>query len=386
MGESTPPCSCLPLIFFLSVTLFFFYGESTQFNRGEDPWLEEEKDNDINMVQSQWGSPKSCDMSVGKWVYDPSYPLYDSTCPYLSSAVNCQRNGRPDSDYEKWRWKPQGCSIPRFNALEFLGKIRRKRIMLVGDSIIRNQWESLVCLVESVIPTERKIVTYTGPTMAFHLLDFETSIEFCWAPFLVELKREGPLNKKILHLDSIEENARFWRGVDLLVFDSAHWWTHASDSSSTWDLLMEGNKMFTEMNPMVAYEKGLTTWARWVDLNLDPRQTQVIFRSVSPHHNRESGWKCYNQREPLGYSSLHQVHIPGQVKILEGVLKQMRFPVYFQDITTMSELRKDGHPSVYGKVLDQQEKQHPRDYNSDCSHWCLPGVPDTWNEMLNALI
>ncbi|XP_043720145.1 protein trichome birefringence-like 36 [Telopea speciosissima] len=385
MGESTPLCSCLFLMFLLSVTLFFFHGESTQFNQGENPWLEEEKDDDVNMVQSQWGSPKSCDMSIGKWVYDSSYPLYDSTCPYLSSAVSCQKNGRPDSDYEKWRWTPQGCTIPRFNALEFLGKIRRKRIMLVGDSIVRNQWESLVCLVESVIPTERKIVTYTGPTMAFHLLDFETSIEFCWAPFLVELQRGGPQNKRILHLDSIEENARFWRGVDILVFDSAHWWTHASDSS-TWDFLMEGNKMFTEMNPMVAYEKGLTTWARWVDLNLDPRQTQVIFRSVSPRHNRENGWKCYNQREPMEYLNHHQVHVPGQVKILEGVLKQMRFPVYLQDITTMSELRRDGHPSVYARALDPQERQHPRDYTSDCSHWCLPGVPDIWNEMLNALI
>lgn len=49
---------------------------------------------------------------------------------------------------------------------------------------------------------------------------------------------------------------------------------------------MEGNGLFKSMNPMVAYEKGLTTWARWVDLNLDPRKTKVIFRSMSPRHNR----------------------------------------------------------------------------------------------------
>ncbi|XP_042474895.1 protein trichome birefringence-like 36 [Macadamia integrifolia] len=386
MGESTPLCSRL-LILILSVTLILFHGESTHFNQGEDPWLIDEKiDDNVKMDYSQWASQKSCDMSIGKWVYDSSYPLYDSTCPYLSDAVNCQRNGRPDSNYEKWKWKPHGCAMPRFNALNFLGKMRRKRIMLVGDSITRNQWESLVCLVESVIPTEQKIVTYTGPTMAFHALDFETSIEFCWAPFLVELKREGPLNKRILHLDKIEENARFWRGVDIIVFDSAHWWTHTSDST-TWDFLMEGNKMFTNMNPMDGYEKGLTTWARWVESNLDPQQTCVIFRSVSPQHNRESGWKCYNQREPLEDYLSYQLHIPGQLKILKGVLKQMRFPVYLQDITRMSELRRDGHPSVYAKPLNKQERQHnTRDYTSDCSHWCLPGVPDIWNEMLNALI
>lgn len=40
---------------------------------------------------------------------------------------------------------------------------------------------------------------------------------------------------------------------------------------------------------MVAYEKGLTTWAKWVDLNLDPSKTRVIFRSMSPRHNRYNG-------------------------------------------------------------------------------------------------
>lgn len=42
--------------------------------------------------------------------------------------------------------------------------------MLVGDSIMRNQWESLVCLVQGVVPTGRKRVTYDGPSMAFHAM------------------------------------------------------------------------------------------------------------------------------------------------------------------------------------------------------------------------
>lgn len=49
---------------------------------------------------------------------------------------------------------------------------------------------------------------------------------------------------------------------------------------------MEGRSLFKSMNPMVAYQKGLTTWAKWIDLNLDPRKTKVIFRTMSPRHNR----------------------------------------------------------------------------------------------------
>lgn len=49
---------------------------------------------------------------------------------------------------------------------------------------------------------------------------------------------------------------------------------------------MEGSNFFRYMNPMVAYEKGLMTWAKWIDLNVDPRKSRVFFRSMSPKHNR----------------------------------------------------------------------------------------------------
>ncbi|XP_038891465.1 protein trichome birefringence-like 36 [Benincasa hispida] len=370
------------LRFLLFIFLCFYHGNSSPFGSDDDQsWLTEE-DDEVHIVQSGGDSQSRCDFSDGKWIFDQSYPLYDSSCPYLSSAVTCQRNGRPDSDYEKWRWKPHSCSIRRFDALNFLGKMRRKRIMLVGDSIMRNQWESLVCLVQGVVPTGRKRVTYNGPSMAFHAMDFETSIEFSWAPLLVELNK-GAENKRVLYLDKIEENAKYWTGVDILVFDSAHWWTHSQQWSS-WDYYMEGKTMYKYMNPMVAYEKGLTTWAKWVDLNLNPKKTRVIFRSMSPRHNRDNGWKCYNQRQPLAYFS-HQ-HVPGQLLVLQEVLRRMRFPVYLQDITSMSALRRDGHPSVYRNSLNQEGQQHQGSLSSDCSHWCLPGVPDIWNEMLSALL
>ncbi|XP_059628437.1 protein trichome birefringence-like 36 [Cornus florida] len=382
MANPKPNSSCWFFFFLFIISLSFFRGKSSEeFDLDDLSWLDEEED-EVVMVQSRHDqSQRRCDLSSGKWIFDQSYPLYDSTnCPYLSSAVTCQKNGRPDSDYEKWKWKPNGCSMPRFNALGFLGKMRKKRIMLVGDSIMRNQWESLVCLVQSVVPTSRKTLTYNGPSMAFHALDYETSIEFTWAPFLVEVKK-GLGNKRILHLDLIEENAKYWRGVDVLVFDSAHWWTH-SDKYRSWDFIMERNSVLRNLNPMVAYEKGLITWAKWVDLHLNPRTTRVIFRSMSPRHNRENGWKCYNQRQPLEFAS--HPHVPQQMLVLKGVLSRMRFPVYLQDVTTMSALRRDGHPSVYSRAVSQEEKQHIRDYTSDCSHWCLPGVPDTWNEMLSA--
>ncbi|CAF2267529.1 unnamed protein product [Brassica napus] len=360
-------------VFFLISILILSKKASSQL---DELWLVGDDDDDpLRALQTRHERrEEKCDYSLGKWSYDETYPLYDSNCPYLSSALSCQRNGRPDSYYQKWRW------VPKFDALKFLGKMRQKRIMLVGDSIMRNQWESLVCLVQSVLPTHRKKLTYNGPTMSFRSLDFETSIEFCWAPLLVELKK-GSDRERVLHLDSIEDNARYWRGVDVLVFDSAHWWTH-SQKRSSWDYYKDGNKLYKAMNPMVAYERGLTTWAEWVEINLDPSKTKVIFRTSSP---RESGQKCYNQKHPLPSSS--EPHVPQQSRVLKKVLMKMKYRVYLHDITTMSAYRRDGHPSVFKRAMGEEEKHHRfAGPLPDCSHWCLPGVPDIWNEMLSSII
>lgn len=52
------------------------------------------------------------------------------------------------------------------------------------------------------------------------------------------------------------------------------------------------------------------------------------------------------------------------------------------DVTLMSSSRKDGHASVY--YQGPGRKPAPL-HRQDCSHWCLPGVPDSWNELLYAL-
>ncbi|KAI4334931.1 hypothetical protein L6164_013630 [Bauhinia variegata] len=54
----------------------------------------------------------SCDIFNGNWVLDDAVPIYrPGSCPYLDDAFNCFKNGRPDFDYLKYRWKPHGCQI-----------------------------------------------------------------------------------------------------------------------------------------------------------------------------------------------------------------------------------------------------------------------------------
>lgn len=55
-----------------------------------------------------------CNIYDGRWVFDDSYPLYESgSCPYIDEAFNCGANGRVARGYEKFRWQPRDCNIPR---------------------------------------------------------------------------------------------------------------------------------------------------------------------------------------------------------------------------------------------------------------------------------
>lgn len=135
---------------------------------------------------------RTCDVSKGKWVFDETYPLYsNASCPYIDEGFSCQTNGRLDSDYMKWRWQPDHCDIPRycsvylvttesweillcwhedddgfwdcrFNAVKMLEMIRGKRLVFAGDSISRNQWESMMCLLRNGVKDRKKVFEAQG--------------------------------------------------------------------------------------------------------------------------------------------------------------------------------------------------------------------------------
>lgn len=63
--------------------------------------------------------------------------------------------------------------------------------------------------------------------------------------------------------------------------------------------------------------------------------------------------------------------------------RHLRSPIIDIDIlniTQMTAQRRDGHQSLYYLGPAGPAPLH----RQDCSHWCLPGVPDIWNELLYA--
>lgn len=92
-----------------------------------------------------------CNIFSGKWVRSSTGPYYtNTTCSVIYAQQNCMKFGRPDSEFLKWRWKPNQCDLPLFDAVQFLKVVRGKSMAFVGDSVGRNQMQSLACLLATV--------------------------------------------------------------------------------------------------------------------------------------------------------------------------------------------------------------------------------------------
>lgn len=63
----------------------------------------------------EMGQDEKCDIFDGNWVWDESYPLYESNdCFLLDDGFRCSENGRLDRFYTKWKWQPKDCNLPRY--------------------------------------------------------------------------------------------------------------------------------------------------------------------------------------------------------------------------------------------------------------------------------
>ena len=182
-------------------------------------------------------SIEKCNVFEGKWIPDESYPLYNaSQCPFTERGFNCLAKGRRDRGYTKLRWKPKNCEIPRFNVREILEKLRRKRVVFVGDSLSRTQWESLICMLMTGVDDKRTVYEVNGKKITKNIrflgVRFDTydlRVDFYRSVFLVEpssAPRRSPKRvKSTLRLDLLDDFSREWIDSDVLIFNSGHWWT-----------------------------------------------------------------------------------------------------------------------------------------------------------------
>ncbi|TYI36773.1 hypothetical protein ES332_A03G165100v1 [Gossypium tomentosum] len=271
--------------------------------------------NNGEVVGHFFAEKKECDLFDGRWVKDDHSKLYyrPGSCPYIDKDFDCQHNGRPDKGYIKWKWQPNGCNLPRLNATDFLERLRGKRLVFIGDSLNRNMWESMVCILRRNVKKRKRVYEISERSdfkkKGVYAFRFEAKSSF---------KRENG-SIETLRLDLMNPSTSMYHDADLMVFNTGHWWTYEKTSKGE-DYYQEGDY------------KALTTWSRWVDKNVDSHRTQVFFKGYSWN----SRGQCDKETEPI-LNETYLTKYPSKMRAVEYVIQNTKTPVIYLNISRLTD-------------------------------------------------
>ncbi|KAF9609721.1 hypothetical protein IFM89_018169 [Coptis chinensis] len=340
---------------------------------------------------------KDCNYAKGRWVADSRRPLYSGFgCKqWLSEMWACRLTQRTDFSYETFKWQPENCRMPEFEKTTFLRRMQDKTIAFVGDSLGRQQFQSLICMVTGgeEIPDVHNIGSHYGLVKArgairpdgwaYRFPSSNTTILYYWSATLCDLEPlniTDPKTEYAMHLDRPTAFLRdYLHRFDVLVLNTGHHWNRGKLVGNRWVMYVDGRPNNDKKLAEMANAKFFTVHSvvKWLDSQLlQQPQLKAFFRTISPRHFFNGDWNtggtCDNSIPLAGGSEVLQDESSDPV--IESAVKGSKVKIL--DITAISQLRDEGHLSKY--------TIRPTEGMQDCLHWCLPGIPDTWNELLSA--
>lgn len=275
--------------------------------------------------------------------------------------------------------------------------MKDKTIAFVGDSLGRQQFQSLMCMATGGedspevqnIGKEYGLVKARGAIRpdgwAYRFPNTNTTILYYWSASLSDLVPLNVANQTTdiaMHLDRPPAFLRrFLHRFDVLVLNTGHHWNRGKLVANRWVMHVEGKPNEDKELAEIGNAKNFTVHSivRWVDSQFPSHpHLRAFFRTMSPRHFFNGDWNtggtCDNTTPLSGGSEV--VQDGSRDPIVEAAVKGTKVKIL--DITALSELRDEAHMSRYSIRGTPGV--------NDCLHWCLPGVPDAWNEILIAQI
>ncbi|KAJ0717543.1 putative PMR5 domain, PC-Esterase [Helianthus annuus] len=344
-------------------------------------------------------SPGSCDIFTGEWVRDPTGPPYtNTTCDTIEHHQNCMKNGRPDSGYIYWRWRPRDCNLPKFDPKTFLTFMRNKSMAFIGDSISRNHVQSLLCILSQV---ERPVEVYhdkeyRSKRWFFHTHNFTLSV--IWSPFLTEAKifedYDGHASGAVrLHLDQPHsEWVNQFGKFDYVEIAAGKWFLKTAVYYENNTIVGCHNckiENVTELEFDYAYRRALQTTLGFITKS--DHKVYTVFQTTTPDHFENGEWNTG------GYCNRTVPFEEGETELrdIDSIMRNVELEEFKKavgdtngstlklfDTTRLALLRPDGHPGPYRAFHPFEGKDPSAKVQNDCLHWCLPGPIDSWNDLL----
>ncbi|CAN6299467.1 unnamed protein product [Urochloa humidicola] len=353
---------------------------------------------------SSSAAPPPCDYSDGEWVPDPRPPPYNGTaCEAIKDGRSCMANGRADTGYLHWRWQPRRCHLPDFSPELFLRWLTNKHMAFVGDSLARNQAESLMCLLSASSPAELVHRDSDGRFRRWVFREHNATVSIFWSPFLVrgseKSERDG-VRYNQLFLDEFDER---WMSelaaVDAAVVSAGQWFRipsvyHAGGGVvGCYGCAAAMNHTETSFFAMFrdVVRRTLAEVARRHQHGGGGKL--VALTTFSPSHFEgewNKGAPCKETTRPyregekeLGYTEaeMRRIVVEEAAAAADAAGRtDLRFAAV--DVTALANMRPDGHPGPYMRKNPFSAAAEGRPVQHDCLHWCMPGPVDTFNQIL----
>ncbi|KAK6928000.1 Trichome birefringence-like, N-terminal domain [Dillenia turbinata] len=340
---------------------------------------------------------KKCNLFSGEWIWNPGGPspyYTNETCYAIQDHQNCMRNGRPDSDFLKWKWKPHECELPDFDGIQFLEILRGKSLAFVGDSISRNHFQSLVCLLAKVEYPEDHSTSPTAGSRHLKYKSYNFTMSVFWTPYLVKTMEEKsngtPTGIINIYLDEFDEEwtSQIWK-FDYVIISAGQWFFRPIKFYEQGHIV--GCQFCRELDiphlsATYGYQKAFQTAFKAIN-TIEKYKGCTFLRTLSVSHFEDGPWdkggNCVRKRPfRKNETSLKDYNVNmyntqmKEFRVAKRQGWQRGLQYRLMNTTQVMLLRPDGHPSIYW-----QTKKDNRP-GIDCVHWCLPGPIDTWNEFL----
>ena len=340
----------------------------------------------------------NCDVYDGDWIYVNSAPRYRLVKPIVGADVLAQVPARhakqpyryfwgcddkPKQIFEpsQYRWQPRNCELPELTRQSFCDKFAGLSVLFVGDSLQGQIFRSIVSLTNATL---FNLAPIDGESRELGISGYNLLHEVR-LDAIVNCNDSVVSHKSNTEMESLLAQTRLlFRRDEWFMRDAKRPKPTATEGTGgprwyqPWgaDLAQADVLVFnagSHYRPSKQYKAEMQDTLDYLAKSWKPGGRRIIFRETAHH------LPCKTLPRALRFSELSYfaANLTGGIHPTIGeVLEQNKFMA-------------DAVAAINGTTLFVNDLSRCRldDHNpphraGDCSHFCLPGTPDTWNDIL----